>query len=161
MSKQDLIAQVIRGAREYSLGTVLFHQTVGQLLGINVTDMKCLDVITLKGFTTPSELARHTGLSSGATTAMIDRLEKAKLIRRRPHPSDRRGTIVTLSERAMRDLPAFFESLAKAMQALVSRYSARDLEVLNDFFSKVVILWKEERAKLKSGKRQQRPGKRV
>lgn len=159
MRKQDLVNQVIRGAREYSIGTVLFHRTVGQLLGINIADMKCLDIITLKGSATPSELARHTGLSTGATTAMIDRLERVKLIERHPHPSDRRGTIVTLSSQAMRKLPALFGSLAKAMQVLVASYSESELEVLDDFFLKVAVLWKEEREKLKSGKRQQRPGK--
>ena len=43
MRTQDLALQVVRGAREYSIGAVLFHQAVGQLLDLNVTDMKCLD----------------------------------------------------------------------------------------------------------------------
>jgi DNA-binding MarR family transcriptional regulator len=150
--------QVIGGARQYSIGTVVFHQAVGQLLAINVTDMKCLDIITLKGSATPSQLAEHTGLSTGATTAMIDRLEKAKLIERHPHPGDRRGTIVTLSKQAMRKLPAFFESLANALETLASGYSEKELEILRDFFGKVGVLWKEERAKLEKryGKRPQR-----
>ena len=152
MRKRYLVMQVISGAREYSIGTVLFHQAVGQRLGINVTDMKCLDIITLKGSATPSELAGHTGLSTGATTAMIDRLEKVKLIERHPHPTDRRGTIVALSNQAMRKLPVLFKSLANAMQVLVSSYTERELKVLDDFFKKVGVLWKEERNKLKSDK---------
>ena len=153
MRKQNLIMQVIGGAREYSIGTVLFHQAVGRSLGINVTDMKCLDIITLNGSATPTDLALHTGLSTGATTAMIDRLERAKLIERHPHPSDRRGTIVALSNQAKRKLPALFESLAKAMQVLVASYSERELEVLDDFFTRVGVLWKKEREKLKLKKR--------
>jgi DNA-binding MarR family transcriptional regulator len=148
MRKKDLALQVMSGAREYSIGTVLFHQTVGQLLGVNVTDMKCLDIITLKGSASPTELAEHTGLSTGATTAMIDRLENAGLVVRRPHPTDRRGTIVVLSKEATRKLPATFASLAKAMDALVSTYSEKELKVLADFFAKVGLLWKEEREKL-------------
>ena len=148
MRKQDLALRVIRGAREYSIGAVLFHQAVGQLLGVNVTDMKCLDIITLKGSASPTELAEHTGLSTGATTAMIDRLENAGLVVRRPHPTDRRGTIVVLSKGAMRKLPAIFASLAGAMDALVSTYSENELKVLADFFAKVGVLWKEEREKL-------------
>jgi DNA-binding MarR family transcriptional regulator len=145
MGKRDLALQVIRGAREYSIGTVLFHQAVGQLLGVNVTDMKCLDIMMLKGSASPSELAEHTGLSTGATTAMIDRLENAGLVARRPHPTDRRGTVVVLSKEAMRKLPAMFESLAKAMEALVSSYSEKELGVLADFFARVSVLWKQER----------------
>jgi DNA-binding MarR family transcriptional regulator len=150
LSKRDLATRVIHGAREYSIGTVLFHQAVGQLLGVNVTDMKCLDIMTLKGSASPSELAEHTGLSTGATTAMLDRLENAKLIERRPHPTDRRATLVVLSQEAMRKLPAMFESLAKAMETLVLGYSEKELKVLVDFFAKVDVLWKEEREKLQT-----------
>ena len=150
MSKRDLATRVIQGARQYSIGTVLFHQAVGQLLGVNVTDMKCLDIMTLKGSASPSELAEHTGLSTGATTAMLDRLENAKLIERRPHPTDRRATLVVLSQEAMRKLPAMFESLAKAMETLVLGYSEKELKVLVDFFAKVDVLWKEEREKLQT-----------
>jgi DNA-binding MarR family transcriptional regulator len=149
MRKQDLALRVIRGAREYSIGAVLFHQAVGQLLGVNVTDMKCLDIMMLKGSASPTDLAQHTGLSTGATTAMIDRLENARLVVRRPHPTDRRGTIVVLSKEAMRKLPAMFASLAVAMEALVSTYSEKELKVLADFFAKVGVLWKEEREKLR------------
>lgn len=145
MNKQELAQQVIRGAREYSIGTVLFHQAVGQVLGINVTDMKCLDLITLQGSASPSELAEHTGLSTGATTALLDRLEKAELIERRPHPKDRRGTLVVLSKAATRKLPELFESLASAMEALTSNYSKQELEVLVDFFRRSGLLWKKER----------------
>jgi DNA-binding MarR family transcriptional regulator len=139
------VIRVIRGAREYSIGTVLFHQAVGELLGINVTDMKCLDLMTLKGSANPSELAEHTGLTTGATTAMIDRLEKAKLVERHPDPEDRRGITVVLSKEATRKLPELFDSLGNAMEALVSSYSKGELEVLVDFFSRVGLLWKKER----------------
>jgi DNA-binding MarR family transcriptional regulator len=148
MQKHDMVMQVVGGARKYSIGTVLFHQAAGQFLGVNVTDMKCLDLITMRGSASPSELAEHTGLSTGATTAMIDRLEKVKLVERHPHPTDRRGTTVVLSEKAKRTLPGLFESLAEAMYRLLSGYSKKELEVLADFFGKVVPLWKEERERL-------------
>lgn len=143
-----LVAEVIRGAREFSVGTVLFHRAVGQVLGVNVTDMKCLDMMTLQRSTTPSQLAAHTGLSSGATTAMIDRLERAGLVKRQPHPRDRRGTILLLTRKAMRQLPALFASLGTAMETLVSSYSQTELAVLNDFFTRARRLWREELGKL-------------
>jgi DNA-binding MarR family transcriptional regulator len=157
MGKRDLAIQVVRGGREYSIGAVLFHQAVGQLLGVNVTDMKCLDIMTLRGSASPSELADYTGLSSGATTAMLDRLEKARLIVRRPHPTDRRGTIVVLSKEATRKLPAIFAPLAKAIEALVSSYTEKELAILADFLSKACVLWQDQRQKLQgrhAGRRQ-------
>lgn len=148
--KRDLVAQVIRGAREYSIGMVGFHQEVGRILGLNVTDMKCLDVMTMQGSATPSQLAEQTGLSSGATTAMIDRLERARLVVRRPHPTDRRGTVLVLTQEAMQKLPSLFESLGAAMQALMADYSHKELVVLADFFAKACALWQREREKLQA-----------
>jgi len=75
----------------------LFRHIVGEMLGVNATDMECLGVILFKGLTTPSELAQYTGLSSGATTAMLDRLEKSELIARHPNPKDRRSTHIRKS----------------------------------------------------------------
>src|SRR5919106_4904014 len=97
LRKKDLVKQVNMSAREYGINTVLFRHAVGEMLGVNVTDMECLALIFFKGLATPSELARYTGLTSGATTAMLDRLEKAQLIERRPNPQDRRGTLIFLT----------------------------------------------------------------
>jgi DNA-binding MarR family transcriptional regulator len=148
IDKENLVKQVIVGARENSIGVVLFHQVVGRILGVNVTDMKCLDIIALKGSANPSQLAKLTGLSTGSTTAMIDRLEKRGLIERRPNPEDRRGAIVVLTNGAAKKFPALFESMAKAMEALVSSYSEKELDTLSDFFRKVTLLWKDERERL-------------
>jgi DNA-binding MarR family transcriptional regulator len=146
--KRELVSQVIRDAREYSIGMVSFHQAVGRILGLNVTDMKCLDLMTMKGSATPSQLAQQTGLSSGATTAMIDRLEKAGLVERHPHPKDRRGTVLLLTKQAMHRLPLLFESLGNAMLVLTSGYSQKELAVLADFFARASVMWQKEREKL-------------
>jgi DNA-binding MarR family transcriptional regulator len=146
--KSDIVWSVISGARKYSIGTILFHQTVGRLLGVNVTDMKCLDILVLSGSATPKEMAKHTGLSSGATTAMIDRLEKAGLVERKPHPRDRRGTLLCLTGYAKRKLPLIFASMATAMETLVSSYSRPELAVLASFFEKTEVLWEQERDKI-------------
>jgi len=148
VNKKDLVWQVITGARENSIGVVLFHQAVGRILGINVTDMKCLDIIVLKGSASPSQLAKLTGLSTGSTTAMIDRLERRRLIERCPNPDDRRGTMVVLTKEASSRLPQLFESMAKAMEALVSSYSREELETLLDFFRRINHLWRNEREQL-------------
>ena len=148
VDKEKLAKQVIEGARENSIGVVLFHQAAGRILGINVTDMKCLDIITLKGLASPSELAKATGLSTGSTTTMIDRLETRGLVERRPNPRDRRGTVIVLTDQAAERLPSLFKPMATAMGALVSGYSEEELETLSDFFRKVALLWKEERERL-------------
>jgi DNA-binding MarR family transcriptional regulator len=146
--KEDLKQQVIRGAREYGIGSVLFRHVVGEMLGVNATDMECLGVIVFKGVTTPSELARYTGLSSGATTAMLDRLEKSKLIARRPNLQDRRSTHIVLVKETAEKLAPWFAPLREAQDQIVSSYSEPELELLADFFTRSVTMWEEEREKL-------------
>jgi DNA-binding MarR family transcriptional regulator len=161
ISKANVVQQVILGIRENSIGAVLFHQAVGQVLGINVTDMKCLDIMTLKRAASPSQLAELTGLTSGSTTAMIDRLEKRGLVERHPHPKDRRATVIVLTREAARKLPPLFKSLAVAMEALVSSYSAKELDVLANFFGRVADLWRREREYMQSqfGEKTKRGGR--
>ena len=147
-NREGLKRHVILGAREYGIGSVLFRHVIGEMLGVNATDMECLGVIFFKGVATPSELAQYTGLSSGATTAMLDRLEKGGLIARRPNPKDRRSThIVTVKETAEKVAP-WFASLREAQDQIVSSYSEQELELLADFFTRSVTMWEEERKKL-------------
>src|SRR5437764_7814727 len=99
--KADLMKQVVVDAREYGISMVLFRHAVGEILGVNVTDMECLALIFFKGLATPSELARYTGLSSGATTTMLDRLEKSGLIERHRNPHDRRSVHIVIASEAV------------------------------------------------------------
>ncbi len=147
-NKEQLKQQVIVGAREYGIGSVLFRHAIGEKLGVSVTDMECLGLIFLKGLVTPSEVARYTGLSSGATTALLDRLEKSGLIERRRNPNDRRSVHIVLVEHTARQIAPLFASLREAQDRLVSSYSESELELLADFFKRSVGMWEEERNKL-------------
>lgn len=147
--KQDLVKQVNMAAREYGISTVLFRHAVGEMLGVNVTDMECLALIFFKGLATPSELARYTGLTSGATTAMLDRLEKARLIERRPNPEDRRGTLIALTDERTEEIGALFASGREAIDQLTASYSESELKIIADYFIRLVTVWEGEREKLK------------
>jgi DNA-binding MarR family transcriptional regulator len=149
LRKSELVKQVNMGAREYGISTVLFRHAVGEILGVNVTDMECLALIFFKGLSTPSELGRYTGLTSGATTAMLDRLEKARLIERRPNPKDRRGTLIVLTNERTPEVGAMFASGREAIDRLTSSYSEGELESIADYFTRLVAVWEEERSKLK------------
>jgi DNA-binding MarR family transcriptional regulator len=149
MAKKDLVEKVILGARQYGISNVLFRNMIGERLGVNVTDMECLGLLFHKGIATPSELARHTGLTSGATTAMLDRLEKSGLIERRPNPDDRRGILIVLLDSGKEKVGPWFTSARQAQNELVSSYTEAELVVLSDFFERSTKMWEEERAKLK------------
>lgn len=147
-NKKELIKKVILGARDYGISTVLFRHAVGDKLGVNVTDMECLALIFFKGLATPSLLSQYTGLTSGATTAMLDRLEKARLIERRPNPQDRRGTLVVPLDEGAKKVAPLFEGLREAQDEFISSYSEKELELITGFFTKLVNLWEDERKRL-------------
>lgn len=146
-TKSELEQQVIIGAREYGLSTVLYRHAIGAKLGVNVTDMECLAALFFKGLSTPTELATYTGLSSGATTAMLDRLEAAGLIERRPNPVDRRGTLISIAKKSAKKLGPFFTPIRTAQASVMSNYSEKELLLVAGFLEKLTAAWEEERGK--------------
>lgn len=147
--KTDLKKRALEAVRDYGVNLTLFRNAVSEWAGLNVTDMECLRLLFLKGIASPSELGRHTGLTSGATTAMLDRLEKAGLIERRPNPNDRRGTLIAPAESSAEKAASWFESARKAQDELISSYSEQELEIISDVFERFANLWDQEREKLR------------
>ncbi|MEW6086618.1 MAG: MarR family transcriptional regulator [Chloroflexota bacterium] len=150
--KTDLKNRALAAVRDYGVNLTLFRNAVSEWAGLNVSDMECLRLLFLKGIASPSELARHTGLTSGATTAMLDRLEKAGLIERRPNPNDRRGTLIAPAESSAEKAASWFESARKAQEELISSYSVEELEIISDVFERFTKLWDQEREKLRVAK---------
>lgn len=147
-NKEELHQQVIMGVADYGIGYVLFRHAVAEVLGLNAADMDCLTVLFLKRIATPSELSRYTGLSSGATTAMLDRLEKGGLIERQPNPHDRRGTLIRPARDAAERVLPLFASVRQAQDEIISSYSEQELAILADFLRRFVVMWEEEHRKL-------------
>lgn len=149
-TKEELKRRALAAVREYGIHLTLFRNAMSEWAGLNVTDMECLRLLFAKGVATPSELARHTGLTSGAATAMLDRLERAGLIERRPNPADRRGTLITPAESAAANAASWFASARNAQDELISSYSESELEIIADVFERFTKLWDQEREKLRS-----------
>ncbi|MGB5050507.1 MAG: MarR family transcriptional regulator [Caldilineaceae bacterium] len=148
-TKTDLKRRALMAVRDYGVTLTQFRNAINEWAGLNATDMECLRLLFLKGVATPTELARHTGLTSGATTAMLDRLEKADLIERRPNPDDRRGVLITPAQSAAEKAASWFESARKAQDELISSYSESELEIISDVFERFSNLWDQEREKLR------------
>jgi DNA-binding MarR family transcriptional regulator len=148
-TKTDLKRRALAAVREYGIHLTLFRNAMSEWAGLNPTDMECLRLLFLRGVATPSELARHTGLTSGAATAMLDRLEKAGLIERQPNPDDRRGTLVTPAKSAAERAASWFESARNAQDELMSSYSESELAIISDVFERFTKLWDQEREKVR------------
>lgn len=152
-TKTDLKTRALMAVRDYGVNLTHFRNAMNEWAGLNATDMECLRLLFQKGTATPTELARHTGLTSGATTAMLDRLEKVGLIERRPNPNDRRGTLIAPEKSSAEKMASWFESARKAQDALMSTYSESELEIIADVFERFAKLWDEEREKVQTASR--------
>ena len=135
-SKKDLEKQVIMAAQEQGISSVLFRNAIGRKLGLNVTDSECLSLLSIKSISTPTELARYTGLTTGSTTAMLDRLEKARFIRRRPNPDDRRGVLIEMNKEFAETAGPLVAGVQKAHNELLTSYSDKELETIADFLTR-------------------------
>jgi len=148
-NKTDLKKRAMMAVRDYGVNLTQFRNAMSEWAGLNATDMDCLRLLFLKDIATPSELSRHTGLTSGATTAMLDRLERAELIERRPNPNDRRGILIAPKKSSSEKVASWFESARDAQDKLISNYSVSELEIISDVFERFAKLWDDEREKLK------------
>ena len=143
-AKKDFAKQVFRAARENGISSVLFRNAIRRKLGLNITDSECLSLLSIKGVATPTELARYTSLSTGATTAMLDRLEKAKFIKRKPNPNDRRGVLVEIDKIWTETSGPLVAGVQKAHQELIASYTVKELETITDFLTRFTKNVKEQ-----------------
>lgn len=127
-----------------------FDGAVCELLGINRSDNTALDVLERAGRMTAGELARELGLTTGAVTALIDRLEKAGYLRRVADPTDRRRVLVELTPLTHGVTGLIYGPIARGYQQLARRYSLEDLELILDFMRSGNALDEQRRAMLES-----------
>lgn len=151
MNRNDIIQAINDKFREMSTETIMFHQAVADMLGLYITDHKCLDLIYRFGAMPAGRIAELTGLTTGAVTGIIDRLEKAGYVRRANDPNDRRRTIVepTRNKRLERKLELVFNPLRDRMHKLMSSYSDSQLTFLFDVLTKCLEQSHEELMKLR------------
>src|SRR5262245_29404087 len=132
--RAELLAALVGEFRQLSAATIMFHQAVADRLGMNVTDHKCADILERNGSMTAGELAERTGLTTGAITGVIDRLEEAGFARRAKDPGDRRRVIIEPCRQQMeRVIGPLFESMWQASAELCARYTTEELALIHDF----------------------------
>ena len=121
--------------RRSSAQGVLFGQTVANLAGISGSDLDCLDFLNLEGRVTAGRLAEVTGLTTGAITGVVDRLEKAGLVRRERDEADRRKVFIATVPENVARIGRFYVPMQQAMNKLWSTYSDAELQLLLRFAS--------------------------
>ena len=132
--RQQLYAELGEEVRANQRATDMVDELVAELLGINRTDARCVDILDQHGRMSAGDLAEASRLTTGAITAVIDRLERAGLARRVPDPSDRRRVLVEPTEEAFAlAAELMVEPMRELYLPMAERYSDDDLRLILDF----------------------------
>ncbi|PSB13599.1 MarR family transcriptional regulator [filamentous cyanobacterium CCP1] len=135
--------------RELSARTLMFHAAIAEKVGLSATEHKTLDLLSRAGALTAGQLAELTGLTTGAVTGLVDRLEKIGFVKRDKDPTDRRKVVIKpVTEKMENEIAPLFTSMGESMEQLLSRYSTQELALLNDFLTHSINILQEETAKL-------------
>lgn len=135
-SKNELIQDIVgRLVRRHSTAAVLFHHAIAERLGLGPTDHKCFDLLRERGTMTGSELAAITGLTSGAITGVVARLERAGYLRREPDTHDRRQQFLYPTQERRRDIQAVFDPLRKDAATLLEQFDTHQLAAVAEFLA--------------------------
>ena len=138
--------------QQFSLALIMFHQSLADKVGLNLTDYKVLGIIG-DGITA-GKIAEMTGLSSGMVTTVVDRLEKKNYVYRDKDAQDRRKVIIRLnSEKVASELAPLFESFGQVMGTLFATYNDKELALLEDFMRKCIDIFRKETLKIRESLR--------
>ncbi len=133
MPPRSLPRQVFTSLRALSTEIDRLDQAAADRYGLNRTDMRALDIVGRAGPLAPTALARLLGLTTGGVTTVLDRLERAGYIRRRPDPGDRRRQLVeTTPATATRD-EEVFAGLIHTTRQFLETYTDEQLRLIDDF----------------------------
>jgi len=135
-SRHQLIEALNTAMREVSGQGVLYSQAVAERLAINSTDLECLDYILGGGAITAGALAEATGLTTGAITGVIDRLERRGFARRERDANDRRKVLVRALPSVVEEIGPLFAPMERAALGALSAYRESDLDLLLDFLTR-------------------------
>lgn len=130
--KSELIEALALSVRKVIVETVLLFDTLAAQIGINATDMQCLNILDFEGPVPAGRLAELTGLTTGAITAAIDRLEKAGFVQRARDPHDRRRVVIQQIPREGGDV---FGAIDQAWKELCANYSNQELTIVLSFIN--------------------------
>lgn len=151
-SKQEPAAGRILGslARRYGTATVLLHHAVGGRVGLGPTDHKCLDLLLERGPLTASQLATLTGLTTGALSGVVARLERDGRIGREPDPHDGRRQLLSVRPDGNQDLVDVFAAIDLDRRPIVDGFDRHQLDAVEQFLERATELAYQRIALLRS-----------
>lgn len=147
--KRDHVDSVLRALRRVNIQGSFFGQTVAIRFGLSESDIETLEALIDMGASTAGRLSELTGLTSGAVTRVIDRLEQAGFVRRVPDPADRRRVIVEAVPEKIAAVQATLDRVGSASAEEIGRYTEAQLALITDFLTKMEQITREEATSLR------------
>ncbi|HEY7484568.1 MAG TPA: MarR family transcriptional regulator [Streptosporangiaceae bacterium] len=127
-----------------------YDGAVAVRLGVNRTDLRCIEILQQRGAVSPSELGVALGLTTGSVTAMLDRLEKLGYLTRSPDPNDRRKVVVRVAPEVSQRAYEFYGAIAEEGAELIAPYSEEELTLIADFLRGSRELYERNLARLRT-----------
>lgn len=137
---QETIERMEQLHQAWSTQTILLHNAIGQKVGLTATDMKCLGFLVQHGPQTAGRIASLTGLTTGAVTSLIDRLEEKGAAHRMRDSRDRRKVLVHADKAFAAKLRPLYEHLSKSTGKLYAEYTSGQQKFILDFVERSVQL---------------------
>jgi DNA-binding MarR family transcriptional regulator len=146
---RENVDSVLRSLRRVNIQGSFLGQTVAIRFGLSESDIETLEQLIDMGATTAGKLSEITGLTSGAVTRVIDRLEQAGYVRRVPDPADRRRVIVEVVPEKVANIQVTLDRVSTKGAEEIGQYSDAQLELINDFLAKMESIQREEAEQLR------------
>ncbi|MEV4225663.1 MarR family transcriptional regulator [Streptomyces bobili] len=144
-------AQALSAMDDLIAASLVGQQEMAQRLGLNVTDLTCFGYVIQAGedLLTAGDLATRVHVTTGAVTGILNRLERAGYVTRRPDPQDRRRVRVAAEPTAVARVYALYEPYYTRLNTLFADYSPEEIAVLTDWFSRATTLANAYREELR------------
>jgi DNA-binding MarR family transcriptional regulator len=140
----DDITRIRKLSQLHSYTSLQMHEAIGRKAGLSGTDHKYLGFLIERGQMTAGELSTLTGLTTGAVTGLIDRLEKKKLVKRQAAADDRRKVIIEPNtERIMALFVPLYKEFREKTEKLIASFSKNEIRVIETYLSKGVEIMNE------------------
>jgi DNA-binding MarR family transcriptional regulator len=150
MSKSGVIGEIAMELRQLQQSFDAFDEAAAARLGLNRTDLRCLDVVLGEGPVAAGRISAALKLSPAATTTVIDRLERAGMVSRSPDPGNRRRVLVAATDAARSAEAEIFVPVGRAGAEALRVYGADALAVILDFLRTARRVQEEQAARVRT-----------
>ncbi len=148
--RAELLQSTLNLGRELSARTLMFHAAIAEHVGLSATEHKALDLLSRAGSMTAGQLAELSGLTTGAVTGLVDRLEKSGFVKRERDPKDRRRVVIDPQiDKMEQEIGPLFGAMSQRMEQLMAGYSDPELATIYDFLTQSIAVLREETENLK------------